>query len=106
MKMNLPIVLSALLLTTPAAAQNSDTMKGRGNYGCIHEADYKKTNEYLTANDEEGFKAFLGLAITMDVCTLFQDGESVVILKRGVFTSKVRRANSLTEYWVSSEAFR
>ena len=94
------------LLAMPAVAANTQTMKGRGNYGCIHEADYKKTNEYLTANDEEGFKAFLGLGITTGVCTLFQDGESVVVLDRGVFTSKVRRSSSLTEYYVSSESFR
>lgn len=75
---------------------------GNNSYGCIHKADYKKTDEYVVANDLEGFKAFLGLAIATGVCTLFRDGEPVVVLDSGLFTSKVRRKGELTEYYVDS----
>lgn len=97
---------AAVMLFAASAQAQSSQINGANQYGCIHKADFDKTNDYVAQNDKEAFKTFLGLGVATGVCVLFNANEPVVVAKRGLFTSKVRRKGSLTEYFISSDAVK
>lgn len=103
--MKLYIFTAAVIVLSAASAYAQDAyIKGSSKYGCIHKADYDKTNEYVVQNDREAFTQFLGLGVAMGVCTLFDANESVIITKFGLMTSKVRRKGDLKEYYVDTSS--
>ena len=101
------VVLAAvsLLLVAPAGAQERKIASGTW-IGCVNRGALQQIATYRAKKDTDAATKELSAGIRTGRCTVFKEGESVVVTETTVIAgvTKIRRAGDTTEYWVHREA--
>ena len=96
----------AFLTSTSAIAQNSRQIVDDHRFGCTNKEYLSKLIRYSVDKDLEAFKKGLVAGIVSKICTLFEKGESVLVVDTAIFSGlvKLRRKGEIKEYWTVLEA--
>ena len=99
------LVAVSLLLVAAAGAQERKIAPGTW-VGCVDRGALEQIATYRAKKDIEAATKELSAGIRTGRCTVFKDGESVVVTETTVIAgvTKIRRAGGTTEYWVHREA--
>jgi hypothetical protein len=98
------IMLAVFAGATAASAQTQYQKIVTSEIGCREWATYEKIMDYVVRKDDDGYMAFTLTAISAGECVIFQLGQPVVIVERGIASVKLRPKGTLAEYWTVRDA--
>ncbi|MBS1766023.1 MAG: hypothetical protein JST05_01280 [Acidobacteria bacterium] len=99
-------------ITTPAESPHSASTRkhivGTSWFGCRDRDDLSKLISYAAQGDREAFSRGLAEGVADGQCTVFKDGEEVVLTDTAIFSGlvKVRRVGDTEEWWTNIEAVK
>ncbi|MEZ5814221.1 MAG: hypothetical protein R3E13_05795 [Alphaproteobacteria bacterium] len=102
----LTTILSLSLLATQSARAADYHVSSDGRFGCADKDYFKKIVTIAAQGDQAAFKKTLLSGLSGGVCTLFEDGEPVYLVKAGFASVKIRRAGDTKEYWTNRETIK
>ena len=88
------------------AQDKTYTIKGKSYFGCTQKKDFDDVVSLISQGDREAFEKALGFGISMGVCTMFKEGETVYVVEPGFVSVKVRRKGDPSGYWTYMEAIQ